>query len=114
MVICSKSGKPTYRAIFANTSLDARTEKRSVITVLPLYSQLTHLRRTLISLILSVSWIQSVRIPCCLARTNRQAAPNAGTKNPKLKAALGFVSWRQHRQEAPWRHWGQKPVETQN
>jgi len=38
MVICSKGGKPTYRAIFANTSLDARTEKRSVITVAPLFS----------------------------------------------------------------------------
>jgi hypothetical protein len=49
------------------------------------YSELPYLQRTLISLILSDSWTQCVRTPCCLALTNHQAAQHAGTKNHKLK-----------------------------
>ena len=42
LVICSKGSKPTYRAIFANSAFDARTEKRSVVKAAALVSHVDH------------------------------------------------------------------------
>jgi hypothetical protein len=38
-----EGGKPTYRAIVANTWFDARTEKRSVVKIAAFVSRLDHL-----------------------------------------------------------------------
>jgi hypothetical protein len=92
MLICSKGGKPTYPAIFANSSFDARTEIRFVVTVATLvFAAGVYIPDV-------IRFMDSVCGDPILRSLNE---PSGGTARLHKKSQKPEL-WRQTKQEAPW------------